>query len=313
MIADPELEAVQNGVLLRPLPELATITITGEDRLTWLGRMITSDVKTLAVGDGAYSLATNKTGRLLAELWLLITEDRVLVGVRRELADALKEHLEAHLVMEDAELSREATYAWWLAYGPDARRVGAEAERLGGASGLGSLAGLPFAALVVPENCSPNVAEALTATTGAVLASPEGWDRIRIERLIPAFGIDFEAGCYPQEARLERLAVSFDKGCYVGQEAVYMLEKRGHAAKRLVRLHVAGAVPLAAGSEVCTVDGTVAGSVTSSAATETDTWALAMLRYKHTSDGSTLCIGERAAVVSEPNVALHETDSRPAT
>ncbi len=301
MNVEAELEAIRSGALLRPLPELATLNVTGADRLTWLGGMLTSDVKSLAIGAGAYTLATNKTGRVIADLWLVVTEEQVFVGIRRELAGSLKEHFDAHLVMEDAEVCVSEGYAWWIAYGPNAALVGAEAERLGGTAGTGSLAGLGFAAMVVPETRTANAAEELSAQSRALLASPEGWQRIRIERLVPAFDVDFEAGCYPQEARLERLAVSFDKGCYVGQEAVYMLEKRGHAAKRLVRLQVAGAEPLDVGSEVSTADGTAAGHVTSSAAATTSTWALAMLKYKHTTNGNELRIGNRTACVSEPS------------
>ncbi len=55
---------------------------------------------------------------------------------------------------------------------------------------------------------------------------------------MPRFGVDFDDQTLPQEASLERLAVSFNKGCYLGQETVFMLEKRGHAKKRLMRLAI---------------------------------------------------------------------------
>ena len=106
----------------------------------------------------------------------------------------------------------------------------------------------------------------------------------------PRFGVDFEAGCYPQEASLERLAVSFNKGCYIGQEAVFMLEKRGRVSKRLVRLALEGELDLKAGSEVHTVEGESAGTLTSASATEGKTWALALLRHKQTLDGTELVV-----------------------
>ena len=51
---------------------------------------------------------------------------------------------------------------------------------------------------------------------------------------MPRFGVDFDDKTYPQEAQLEKVAVSFDKGCYLGQEVVCMLEMRGHVKRKLV-------------------------------------------------------------------------------
>ena len=300
MVSASAPDAVLHRALLRPLPELTTLVVRGEERLTWLGRMITSDVKALGVGAGAYSLLTNKTGRILAEVWLIVAADRLLLGVRRDLAEAVREHLEAHLVMEDAELSIDEGNAWWIAYGPECAKVGGEATRLDGCAGEGQLGTLGFSVLAVAHDATPNLADELTLHSGAELATPEAWERVRIERLVPTYGVDFEPGAYPQEARLERFAVSFEKGCYVGQEAVYMLEKRGHAARRLVLLELAGTAPPPRGAEVTAEDGTVAGTVTSACETNERSLALAMLRYKHTATGTVLRVAEHTATVIAP-------------
>jgi folate-binding protein YgfZ len=116
--------------------------------------------------------------------------------------------------------------------------------------------------------------------------------------MLPRFGVDFAAGNFPQEATLEHLAVSFNKGCYLGQEAVFMLEKRGHVNKRLVRLAFDGVVPaVAKDSEVRTLEGDVVGAVTSATRVGDRTMAIAMVRYKHTLSGTVLEVaGERAEV-----------------
>jgi folate-binding protein YgfZ len=62
------------------------------------------------------------------------------------------------------------------------------------------------------------------------------WERFRRERGVPSFGTDFGEATYPQEAGLERHAVSFSKGCYLGQEVVCMLEMRGQVKRKLVQL-----------------------------------------------------------------------------
>ncbi|MBM4357204.1 MAG: folate-binding protein YgfZ [Deltaproteobacteria bacterium] len=296
----PELDALAEGALLRPLPELASIVVSGPDRLTWLGGMLTSDVKGLLPGSAARSLVVNKTGRLQSEVWLLVEPERVLLAVPRALASSLREHLEGYLVMEDVELASDERTSFWVAFGPRSGDVAVDAARIGGTTGSGTLVGLAFVLVALPPGATRNALEALTAHNRAVLATPHGWTRARIEHLLPEAGIDYEPGCYPQEARLERFAVSFQKGCYVGQEAVFMLEKRGHPPKRLARLRVRGQSAVALGEEVLADDGSVAGHVTSSAPDGEDAWVLAMLRYKHATNGTVLRIREATATVAEP-------------
>jgi folate-binding Fe-S cluster repair protein YgfZ len=79
-----------------------------------------------------------------------------------------------------------------------------------------------------------------------------------------------------------------------------MLEKRGHAPKRLARLRVQGRADVAVGEEVLTEDGSVAGTVATVSPAGEDAWVLAMLRYKHTAPGTPLMVGGARAEVSEP-------------
>ena len=76
--------------------------------------------------------------------------------------------------------------------------------------------------------------------TGGVVGDAEGWEALRLERGVPRFGPDFDDKTYPQEASLEKAAVSFDKGCYLGQEVVCMLEMRGHVKRKLVSIVLDG-------------------------------------------------------------------------
>lgn len=297
---EPELLALAERALVRPMPDLGTLAVTGPDRLSWLAGMVTGDVRGLTPGAAVRTLVVGTTGRILADVWLLIAEDRVLLGLSRALVESVRTHLEEHLVMEDAELAVDEAPVWWSAYGPHAGRVEEEAARLGAAAGHGDLAGLAFSVMAIPRGASRNLAEALTAPTGALLATPEGFARARIERLLPELGVDFEVGAYPQEARLERFAVSFNKGCYVGQEAVFMLEKRGHPPRRLVRLRVRGRTDVARGAEVHASDGSSVGAVTTAVVDAGDTWALAMVRYKQSLVGTELRIAGAVAELEEP-------------
>ena len=71
---------------------------------------------------------------------------------------------------------------------------------------------------------------------------------------------------YPQEAGLERRAVSFDKGCYLGQEVVCMLEMRGRVKRKLVSLEIASGDAPPKGASVSDASGNVVGEISSSAA-----------------------------------------------
>lgn len=290
-------QAIESGALVLPRPDLGTLIVTGSERQSWLSGMLTADIAPLRAGQGAYALAVNKTGRIQAEVWVALDADRALLGLKKELLEPLREHLDQYLIMEDAEVvPSENTLCWWLAHGPASESVVRVAREQGAVASLTRLGELDTAIVIAPQD--PRFSEALLTAPGAVLATPEGWERVRIARMLPRFGVDFDAGNFPQEATLEHLAVSFHKGCYLGQEAVFMLEKRGHVNKRLVRLAFDGVVPdVAKDSEVRTLDGDVIGAVTSATRVGDRTMAIAMVRYKHTQSGTKLEVaGERAEV-----------------
>jgi tRNA-modifying protein YgfZ len=292
-----EVLAFSEGALLRPAPELATLVVTGEERQTWLAGMVTSDLKGLGPGEGRYALHVTKNGRIQAELWVVVDNVRILLGVDRGVAERLRETMDRFLIMEDAEIGvSETAYSWWLAYGPRADAVARAAREHGATAAVGPLGEIPTAMIAAPAD--PRLGDALLGVPGTVLATSQGWERVRVERLLPTLGVDFELEMYPQEAALEHLAVSFDKGCYVGQEAVFMLEKRGHVNKRIVRLEAAGEHEMAIGAEVTTPEGEAIGKVTSTARGDGKTWALAMVRYKHSASGTALRVGDVPAAVS---------------
>jgi folate-binding protein YgfZ len=299
MTIQAQLEAIAHGALVRPLNDFATLVVTGDDRQSWLAGMVTADIKSLPPGQARYALSVKKNGRIQAEVWVCIEPERIVVGVPAPLADVLVEAMDKYLIMEDAEITRaEQKHGWWLAHGPLAQEVANAAREANAIVGLGHFGELETAVIAVREGSHPNVGELLTQPAGALLATPEGWERIRIERMLPRFGVDFEVDCYPQEACLESLAVSFNKGCYLGQEAVFMLEKRGHVAKRLVRLILEGDDPPKAGTPITTPDGKEVGAVTSAIADGGKSWVIGSVRYKQTVSGTELAIGARPATVS---------------
>jgi folate-binding protein YgfZ len=122
------------------------------------------------------------------------------------------------------------------------------------------------------------------ALAGAALVGDEdGWEALRLENGVPRFGKDFDAKTYPQEASLEQRAVSFTKGCYLGQEVVCMLEMRGHVKRKLAPLVLeTNAVP-DRGAKVTTDQGEEVGEVTSAAFSPSRARAVALAMVKRAS------------------------------
>lgn len=298
-----QLEAVERGALLRPRPELGTLRVSGGDRQSWLAGMVTADVGSLRQGEAVYALHLSKTGRVQAEVWVVNAGDRMLLAVDEALAGELLAALDHYLVMEDAELGRATEpLVWWQAYGPETRRVMDAATELGAITARGRLGELPFAMMALAASAGPQAADALTVDPAVVLATPAGWTRVRVERLLPAMGVDYQRDCYPQEAALEPLAVSFDKGCYLGQEVVFKLHKRGHVRRRLVRVVIEAARGAdAVGAAVQDPTGNEVGAITSAALAGSATLAIATVDYQHTKHGSALVVDGAAATVSCPS------------
>lgn len=293
--------ALHEGALVIDATELGTLMATGTDRKTWLNAMLTCDLAPLHAGDGAFGLAVAKTGKLLAELFVVVGEATLFVGLLRERAASLQEHLDRHLIMEDAAIvDASSEHAWLVVHGPLAPDAADAARAAGAVVATIDRTGLGGAVIVSETGRHDAVLRAVKEQLGApvALATAEGWEQLRIEQGLGRFGIDYGEDNYPQEASLEQAGVSFSKGCYLGQEAVFMLEKRGHAKNKLVRLTVEGESDLSPGATIALPDGTVIGNITSRAPDPTGgVVALGYLKWKHAAPATHLVVDGRAARV----------------
>ena len=150
---------------------------------------------------------------------------------------------------------------------------------------------------MAPSPEIPAVEAALLAHEAAAHGTAEGWEVLRVEQNVARFGVDFDDQNYPQEASLEDRAVSFTKGCYLGQETVFMLENRGHVKKRIVQLLAVGDV--SPGDKIALPDGTEIGRVTSRALrTPGQHLALGWVKYKQAKAETEVVIGNAKATVT---------------
>jgi folate-binding protein YgfZ len=161
------------------------------------------------------------------------------------------------------------------------------------------LTGLGGAALVVPRSEEAAVRQ-IAVAEGAVPASDEDWVRLRVERLVPAYGIDMDDQRSPHDVSLERRVVSWSKGCYLGQEAVCMQDMRGKVKRRLAVLRLQGGGVPAPGSKVSDESSTEVGETRSAAKSAVfgAPVALAFLTAASAVPGTKLVVeGQRAEVV----------------
>lgn len=70
-----QIDALASGALVRPVPQLATLIVSGEERQSWLSGMLTGEVDELGIGQGGYTLAVGKNGRIRSEVWLALTDE----------------------------------------------------------------------------------------------------------------------------------------------------------------------------------------------------------------------------------------------
>jgi hypothetical protein len=290
--------------LARNAPELGTIEAAGSDVRTWLNGLVTCDLVPRKVGEGAFGLTVVKTGKILAEMYIaLLAEDRFLIGVRSSVLAAVMEHFDRHLVMEDVALAdASADHAWLFLHGAPARSFAPAVAAAGGKLVPLDFTGLGTCAVIAAPAKLDAVRAAISAAGGGTLlwASDDEWNAFRVERGIPWFGHDFDEQSYPQEAALERFGVSFQKGCYLGQEAVFMLQARGHVKKRLVQLAIEGAPEVAAGAPIALPDGAAVGAITSVApAAGGRRLALGHVKYKHAKPGEAFVVAGAPAVATD--------------
>ena len=245
------------------------IAVAGPDRATYLQGLLTNDIVGLLPGSGCYSAWLTAQGRMLTDLHVLQSDGMLLLDVPAEQEEATLARLDQFLFAEDVRLeSLASTLAGVWLHGPRAAAVLETVLR--GAAGLAgwpdyhhetaafgdapvSVAridqvGVPGYCVFVDAGHEASLRGALEAA-GAVTVSAAALTAARIEAGYPVFGVDMDEETIPLEAGIETRAISFTKGCYVGQEIIIRVLHRGggRVAKRLVALRIEGGEDAAAG------------------------------------------------------------------
>ncbi len=294
---EEQVAALRTGAGLRRLESLAVLSVHGRDRASWLNGMVTNDVRSVPVGASVYAAIVGVKGKLLTDVYVHGGAESLDIVLPRERVEEVSAHFDRYIVMEDVTLSPRENVVFTL-QGPKAREA---AKPLGAHSVADRLTrgGVDF--LVAPDALDAwlaRVREAIDAGTVTVV-SPEAWEVARIELGVPQYGVDFEGSNFVQEATITPRAVSFQKGCYLGQEVVCRLQMRGQVQKHLVGVVVEGDPP--APGETLTEGDKPVGTITSAARSVSlpgKSVALAMVRRAVIEASPTVALGGRVATLA---------------
>jgi folate-binding protein YgfZ len=245
---------------LEDLGPAAALRVIGPEREKWLQGMQTGDLAAAPYGGAIAGSFLQGKGRLVAEAMLWRFQDEVVITTDASRLAPLQAHLDKLLIMEDCEF-QPAQGLRRLRYWPGAAAPSVSASITGSPQPLGL-------ELLLPESEAQALLQALPQR-------PQGTEAWRVALGVPVWGADLDEETTPIEGGLDRM-LSYDKGCYVGQEVVAMATYRGRVSWNLVRLEVAGEAPRP-GSRIDPQKG-AKGRVTSS----TQVGAIAvMLGYVH--------------------------------
>ncbi len=243
-----ELEALNEGCAVAAAPDLSLWRLEGPDPLTALDRVVSQKVGDLAPGAGVLSLLLAPKGQFRGLMAVFATDAEPLVlvpaGRGRELADALGRYLglsRCRLVPVDGGAVLVLGPEWRTAapaeLDTDAVAAGGTA-RVAGARWVGrTFVGVPGAAVWADDPDSELVRR---RAAGGVTVSADALGLARIMAGEPAWGAELTDRVLPPEVGIETDAVSYTKGCYVGQETMARMQTYGHPNRALVQLRGSG-------------------------------------------------------------------------
>jgi folate-binding protein YgfZ len=296
-----EYEALHSRAAVFDRSHRGRLRVKGARAAEMVTGMVTNDVLSLAPGQGCYAAALTAKGKIVADVRVLVEEDGILVDAPPRSAAAwaamVKKFINPRIAPHQDE---SATLRDIGIFGASARHVVSE---LTGVQSPALTALAPYShvsvqigdatlrvvrvpdldvegfELIVPAESFDDLwKQAVSA--GATPAGLEAWDIARVEAGRPEWGIDIDDTTIPQEANFDALhAISYTKGCYVGQETVARVHFRGHVNKHLRGIRGAGVEPIQTGATLHDEGGAQVGDVRSAVRSpRLGAIALAMIR-----------------------------------
>ena len=267
MPADPArlIEAAMHEAVVIELPGRTHLELTGQDRAAFLHNFCSNHIKGLAVGQGCEAFITSIKGRILGHLLVFADTDRLLVETVPRQGPALLAHLDKYIITEDVQLA-DRSDEWSQLYVSGERAeellqaalsiaalpsMTAPAQISVGSGYLRkfSFGSAPGWSLVGPRDWIAQC-QAFLLATGVLSGAAEQFEQLRIEAGFPHYGVDLSEANLAQEANRTSRAISFQKGCYLGQEPIARIDALGHVNRALCSVITTGPSTIPSGAEV---------------------------------------------------------------
>jgi folate-binding protein YgfZ len=283
-----EYRALRETVAVLDLSFRGRLCVLGADRKRFLNGQVTNNVKDLKTGEGCYAALVTAKGKMESDLNIYSLENELLLDFEPGLSVKVPARLEKYIIAEDAQIVDVAPHYGLLSVqGPRAEAVleslfpvrpqkpfnvvRIEDAELGeiyvaNQSRIGTSA---YDVFVPTAQMRLGVEKVLTAAAGSGgrLCGWTALETARIEAGIPRFGLDMDGTNLPPEAGLDDKAVSYSKGCYIGQEVIARIRTYGQVAKSLRGLRLPDDLPaLPARGDKLFFNGKEAGYITSAVA-----------------------------------------------
>ncbi len=279
---DREFAALQTGYGVFDLGFRVRLCITGKDRIRWLNGMVTNNVRDLAEHTGIYAFLLNPQGHILGDMYVFNEGDKLVVETDHSQLAKIMATFDHYIIMDDVTVAELTGQTALGVAGPQARAILSAAK-------------IQFPQLKELEtirlqcDCDCDCVECTVVrsddpqsemyeiwldadqvyptwkaliASGAVPVGSEALEMHRIAQAIPLYGVDIRERDLPQETEQSR-ALSFNKGCYVGQEIVERIHSRGSVHRKFTGFMAEGETAIAPGAKIV-VDGREIGEVTSS-------------------------------------------------
>ena len=291
-----EYQSVRTHAGILDLCNRGLLRFSGPDRVSYLQGMVSNDVKQLAVGQGVQAAVLDVQGKILADTRVFCLDDSFLLDLWEPLKDKILVHLNRYLIADEVEITDlTGQYGTLSLQGPKARPLLRELfpqaefpaseldhreSQLGGAEVRVARATRTgeegYDLLIATRDLLPTVSriEAAGKPFSPRWIGSQAQEILRVEAGMPRYGVDMNEDNLLLETALDQ-AVSFHKGCYLGQEVVERVRSRGHVNKKLVGLILEGDRAAKRGSTIHAGEKEI-GRVTSSVLSPARKCALAL-------------------------------------
>ncbi|HEY0981592.1 CAF17-like 4Fe-4S cluster assembly/insertion protein YgfZ [Schlesneria sp.] len=275
--------AAGSSVVVFDVSNRTQIEVRGADRARFLHSFMSNDIKSLKPGTGCETFVTSLKGKVVAHVYVFCREDSHWLDGAPQQQSAILPHLQKFVLIDDVQLiAHEDDFGELFVSGPlatqllqlpETMRIGDSEQRELHDTAIDirrvDLFGAPGFLMSIPRSQVDRVKQGMISV-GIPEGTSDQFEYLRIEAGYPLFGQDFTEDYLAQEVARTRQCVSFNKGCYLGQETIARLDALGHTNREIRRIRFESPIAPASGSPVFDAAGESEVGVLTSAASDSE-------------------------------------------